>query len=114
MLLVTVCLVVIVVCIRFLFSSSRRHTRCALVTGVQTCALPISQHPWLKERFVIGRPEVIDSQVSEDGTRKWLLRSDANDGQGAQDYEMVFIPDADRGTLCVSRQLGCTLNFRFS
>src|SRR3546814_9576481 len=38
-----------------------------------------AQHPWLKERFVIGRPEVIDAQVSEDGTRKWLLRSDAND-----------------------------------
>src|SRR3546814_9808565 len=33
-----------------------------------------AQHPWLKERFVIGRPEVIDAQVSEDGTRKWLLR----------------------------------------
>src|SRR3546814_3910463 len=72
-----------------------------------------AQHPWRKERFVIGRPEVIDAQVSEDGTRKWLRRSDANDGQGAQDYEMVFIPDADRGTLCVSSQVGCTLNCRF-
>ncbi|RIA37852.1 23S rRNA m(2)A-2503 methyltransferase [Hephaestia caeni] len=72
-----------------------------------------AQHPWLEERFVIGRPEVIEAQVSEDGTRKWLLRSDANDGQGAQEYEMVFIPDADRGTLCVSSQVGCTLNCRF-
>ena len=63
---------------------------------------------WLEQRFVVGRPQVIEAQVSSDGTRKWLLRSD--DGQ---DYEMVFIPDADRGTLCVSSQVGCTLNCRF-
>jgi 23S rRNA (adenine2503-C2)-methyltransferase len=63
---------------------------------------------WLDMRFVVSRPEVIEAQVSSDGTRKWLLRSD--DGQ---DYEMVFIPDADRGTLCVSSQVGCTLNCRF-
>ena len=50
-----------------------------------------AQHPWLAERFVIGRPEVVEAQVSTDGTRKWLLRSP--DGQ---DYEAVFIPDADR------------------
>ena len=67
-----------------------------------------NMRPWLSDRFVIGRPEVVEAQVSEDGTRKWLLRSD--DGQ---DYEMVFIPDADRGTLCVSSQVGCTLNCRF-
>ncbi len=63
---------------------------------------------WLEQRFVVSRPEVVEAQVSSDGTRKWLLRSD--DGQ---DYEMVFIPDADRGTLCVSSQVGCTLNCRF-
>jgi 23S rRNA (adenine2503-C2)-methyltransferase len=63
---------------------------------------------WMAQRFVVGRPNVIEAQVSTDGTRKWLLRSD--DGQ---DYEMVFIPDADRGTLCVSSQVGCTLNCRF-
>ena len=67
-----------------------------------------AQHPWLAERFVIGRPEVVEAQVSTDGTRKWLLRA-----PDAQDYEMVFIPDADRGTLCVSSQVGCTLNCRF-
>ena len=67
-----------------------------------------AQHPWLTERFVIGRPQVVEAQVSTDGTRKWLLRSE--DGQ---DYEAVFIPDADRGTLCVSSQVGCTLNCRF-
>ncbi len=69
--------------------------------------------PWLAQRFVISRPEVVQAQVSEDGTRKWLLRSDANDGQGGQEYEAVFIPDADRGTLCVSSQVGCTLNCTF-
>jgi len=68
---------------------------------------------WLEQRFVISRPEIVEAHVSSDGTRKWLLRSDANDGQGGQDYEMVFIPDADRGTLCVSSQVGCTLNCRF-
>jgi 23S rRNA (adenine2503-C2)-methyltransferase len=64
--------------------------------------------PWLAERFVIGRPEIVEAHLSEDGTRKWLLRSADN-----QDYEMVFIPDEDRGTLCISSQVGCTLNCRF-
>ena len=67
-----------------------------------------AMHPWLAERFVIGRPDVVEAQVSSDGTRKWLLRSP--DGH---DYEMVFIPDADRGTLCVSSQVGCTLTCTF-
>ena len=67
-----------------------------------------SQAPWLAERFAITRPEVVEAQVSNDGTRKWLLRT--HDGH---DFEMVFIPDADRGTLCVSSQVGCTLNCRF-
>jgi len=62
----------------------------------------------LAEHFVVGRPEVTQLQVSTDGTRKWLLRFD--DGNEA---ECVFIPDADRGTLCVSAQVGCTLNCRF-
>ncbi len=67
-----------------------------------------TMRPWLEERFVIGRPEVVEAQHSTDGTRKWLLRT--ADGH---DFEMVFIPDADRGTLCVSSQVGCTLNCRF-
>lgn len=67
-----------------------------------------SFRPWIAERFVISRPEVVEAQISSDGTRKWLLRS--ADGQ---DFEMVFIPDADRGTLCISSQVGCTLNCRF-
>ena len=66
------------------------------------------QRGWFAERFVISRPEVVEAQVSSDGTRKWLLKT--HDGH---DFEMVFIPDADRGTLCVSSQVGCTLNCRF-
>src|SRR3989337_375942 len=49
-----------------------------------------AQQPWLAERFVISRPDVVEAQLSTDGTRKWLLRT--HDGQ---DYEMVFITDAD-------------------
>lgn len=74
--------------------------------GMSDIAKP--QRLWLAERFVVGRPEVVTELVSTDGTRKWLLRT--RDGH---DYEMVFIPDADRGTLCVSSQVGCTLNCRF-
>ncbi len=67
-----------------------------------------SMQPWMAERFVVGRPEVVEAQHSSDGTRKWLLQTD--DGH---DYEMVFIPDETRGTLCVSSQVGCTLNCTF-
>ncbi|MBZ6377299.1 23S rRNA (adenine(2503)-C(2))-methyltransferase [Pacificimonas flava] len=61
-----------------------------------------------ERQFVIGRPDVTQALVSTDGTRKWLLKTD--DGH---EFEMVFIPDHDRGTLCVSSQVGCTLNCRF-
>lgn len=67
-----------------------------------------SMRPWMEQRFVIARPDVVEAQHSTDGTRKWLLRT--ADGH---DFEMVFIPDADRGTLCVSSQVGCTLNCTF-
>ena len=82
---------------------NRGVTDFALMTDISK-----TLQPWLANRFVISRPEVVQAQVSNDGTRKWLLR--APDGQ---DYEAVFIPDADRGTLCVSSQVGCTLNCRF-
>jgi 23S rRNA (adenine2503-C2)-methyltransferase len=75
-------------------------------TAMSDIAKP--QRGWFAERFVISRPEVVEAQISSDGTRKWLLRT--HDGH---DFEMVFIPDADRGTLCVSSQVGCTLNCRF-
>ena len=83
------------------------YNRGATEFGVMT-DIAKTMHPWLAERFVIGRPGVVEAQVSSDGTRKWLLRSDDN-----HDYEMVFIPVADRGTLCVSSQVGCTLTCSF-
>jgi len=82
---------------------NRGVTDFALMTDISK-----TMQPWLANRFAISRPEVVEAQVSTDGTRKWLLR--APDGE---DYEAVFIPDADRGTLCVSSQVGCTLNCRF-
>ena len=62
----------------------------------------------LAETHVVRRPEVAVAQVSKDGTRKWLLR--LADGQ---EVETVYIPEEDRGTLCVSSQVGCTLTCRF-
>jgi 23S rRNA (adenine2503-C2)-methyltransferase len=68
----------------------------------------------LAERFTLDRPEVVAEQVSIDGTRKWLLRlpGDAESGL-PHDVECVYIPDTERGTLCVSSQVGCTLNCSF-
>ncbi len=62
----------------------------------------------LGDRFAIGRPEIVTRQVSEDGTRKYLLRI-----AGGHEIETVYIPETDRGTLCVSSQVGCTLTCSF-
>src|SRR5579863_6144949 len=62
----------------------------------------------LEQSFTLQRPEIVTAQVSEDGTRKWLLKT----GTGIE-FETVYIPEKDRGTLCVSSQVGCTLNCRF-
>src|SRR4051812_16253075 len=62
----------------------------------------------MAEQFTLARPEVVTEQKSEDGTRKWLLRT----GPGIE-FETVYIPEADRGTLCVSSQVGCTLTCKF-
>ena len=62
----------------------------------------------LAERFVIEVPEVVTKQVSEDGTRKYLVRI-----AGGHEVEVVYIPEEDRGTLCVSSQVGCTLTCSF-
>lgn len=70
--------------------------------------IPKKMRAALSEKFVIGRPEIVEELKSTDGTMKWLLRM--SDGQ---DVEMVYIPEAQRGTLCVSSQIGCTLTCRF-
>jgi len=68
----------------------------------------------LAERCTLARPEIVAEQVSADGTRKWLLRMPPAHGRdkGAE-IECVYIPESDRGTLCVSSQVGCTLNCTF-
>src|SRR5436190_1159287 len=68
----------------------------------------------LDQHFTVARPEVVAEQVSSDGTRKWLLRLPSGDDlQKAHEVECVYIPETDRGTLCVSSQVGCTLNCSF-
>ncbi|MEY9180779.1 23S rRNA (adenine2503-C2)-methyltransferase [Bradyrhizobium sp. USDA 326] len=68
----------------------------------------------LAQHFTVDRPEVVAEQISNDGTRKWLLRLPSGDSvQKAHEVECVYIPETDRGTLCVSSQVGCTLNCAF-
>ena len=62
----------------------------------------------LKKRFNLKRPKIVKQEISTDGTRKWLIRF--LDGS---EIETVYIPDENRGTLCVSSQVGCTLNCTF-
>ncbi|WP_374515631.1 23S rRNA (adenine(2503)-C(2))-methyltransferase RlmN [Brevundimonas sp.] len=63
----------------------------------------------LAEAFTLARPEIVERQVSKDGTRKWLIRT----APGIE-IETVYIPDVGRaGALCVSSQVGCTLNCTF-
>jgi 23S rRNA (adenine2503-C2)-methyltransferase len=62
----------------------------------------------LAERAEVRVPEIVREQRSADGTRKWLLKADAS-----QAFEMVYIPEPDRGTLCISSQVGCALDCAF-
>jgi 23S rRNA (adenine2503-C2)-methyltransferase len=64
----------------------------------------------LDAHFSLERPQLVAEQISVDGTRKWLLRLP---GADAHEIECVYIPEADRGTLCVSSQVGCTLTCAF-
>jgi 23S rRNA (adenine2503-C2)-methyltransferase len=72
----------------------------------------------LSAHFTLARPEVVAEQISVDGTRKWLLRLPGErSGEAPQErppeVECVYIPDTDRGTLCLSSQVGCTLTCSF-
>ncbi|KID12632.1 23S rRNA (adenine(2503)-C(2))-methyltransferase RlmN [Ponticoccus alexandrii] len=62
----------------------------------------------LAEKFTIDLPEIVSKQVSADGTRKYLVRI-----AGGHEVEVVYIPETDRGTLCISSQVGCTLTCSF-
>jgi 23S rRNA (adenine2503-C2)-methyltransferase len=78
--------------------------------------LNVSKHlrAALAERYSLSRPEIVTEQLSADGTRKWLIRMPPVDSRdrGAE-IECVYIPESDRGTLCVSSQVGCTLTCTF-
>ena len=62
----------------------------------------------LAQHFVVELPQVVTRQVSADGTRKYLVRI-----AGGHEVEVVYIPETDRGTLCISSQVGCTLTCSF-
>jgi 23S rRNA (adenine2503-C2)-methyltransferase len=62
----------------------------------------------LTEHAEVRTPEIVSVHRSADGTTKWLLRADAS-----QAFEMVFIPEPERGTLCISSQVGCALDCSF-
>jgi len=67
----------------------------------------------LAEAYSLSRPEIVTEQVSEDGTRKWLLRFPPRGAGRAVEIETVYIPEEGRGTLCLSSQVGCTLSCSF-
>jgi 23S rRNA (adenine2503-C2)-methyltransferase len=67
----------------------------------------------LRTHFTIARPEIVEEQISNDGTRKWLLRFPPRGAGRPVEIETVYIPEEGRGTLCVSSQVGCTLTCDF-
>jgi 23S rRNA (adenine2503-C2)-methyltransferase len=67
----------------------------------------------LSAAFAISRPEIVTEQISEDGTRKWLLRYPSRGAGRPVEIETVYIPEEGRGTLCLSSQVGCTLSCSF-
>jgi len=67
----------------------------------------------LSENFSLSRPEIVEAQISDDGTRKWLLKFPSLGAGKPVEIETVYIPEEGRGTLCISSQVGCTLNCTF-
>src|SRR6516225_4763449 len=67
----------------------------------------------LAQRFTLARPHIAAEQISVDGTRKWLIRLPGERAEAPHEVECVYIPETDRGTLCISSQVGCTLNCSF-
>jgi 23S rRNA (adenine2503-C2)-methyltransferase len=86
----------------------RGHTEFSVMTDI---AKDLQRK--LDEAFIIARPEVVTEQISSDGTRKWLLRLAPDDKGARHEIETVYIPEEDRGTLCISSQVGCTLTCSF-
>ena len=67
----------------------------------------------LEKNFTLARPEIVEEQISTDGTRKWLFRFPSRGAGKPVEVETVYIPEEDRGTLCISSQVGCTLTCTF-
>jgi 23S rRNA (adenine2503-C2)-methyltransferase len=67
----------------------------------------------LARRFTLARPPIPAEQISVDGTRKWLIQLPGERAEAPHEVECVYIPETDRGTLCISSQVGCTLNCSF-
>ncbi|ENR18151.1 ribosomal RNA large subunit methyltransferase N [Brucella suis 63/252] len=67
----------------------------------------------LAQHFTIARPEVVEEQISQDSTRKWLFRFPPRGAGRPVEIESVYIPEEGRGTLCISSQVGCTLTCSF-
>jgi 23S rRNA (adenine2503-C2)-methyltransferase len=67
----------------------------------------------LARRFTLARPATASEQISVDGTRKWLIQLPGERAEAPHEVECVYIPETDRGTLCISSQVGCTLNCSF-
>jgi 23S rRNA (adenine2503-C2)-methyltransferase len=74
----------------------------------QMTTLPLALRDRLAERYRVERPAVVNQQASVDGTRKWLLRF-----ADSREVETVYIPEPERGTLCISTQVGCSLTCSF-
>ena len=88
------------------------HRGAADFSAMKNVAKPVLAA--LAERHSLARPELVAEQVSADGTRKWLMRmAPAHKFDKGAEIEVVYIPEATRGTLCVSSQVGCTLNCTF-
>src|SRR6516165_5774573 len=93
-------------------------SRAQLTQALASIGVPKDLRAELARHFTLARPEVVAEQVSVDGTRKWLLRlpgehSGEASAERPHEVECVYIPEADRGTLCVSSQVGCTLTCSF-
>ncbi|TIM20705.1 MAG: 23S rRNA (adenine(2503)-C(2))-methyltransferase RlmN, partial [Mesorhizobium sp.] len=67
----------------------------------------------LDKHFTVARPEIVEEQISADGTRKWLFRFPPRGAGRPVEIETVYIPEEGRGTLCISSQVGCTLTCSF-
>jgi len=81
-------------------------------SAMRNIARPLLEQ--LAAHYTLTRPEIVGEQVSADGTRKWLLRMPPKGPRDSgAEIECVYIPESDRGTLCVSSQVGCTLNCTF-